>query len=69
MDKNQNFQVNITVPNIFWVFSVFQTLFYEIYMYKLDSFQQLYEEDYYYCPHFTDEDTKAQIGTVICPES
>lgn len=68
MDKNQNFQVNITVPNIFWVFSVFQTLFYEIYMYKVDSFQ-LYEEDYYYYPHFTDEETKAQIGTVICPES
>lgn len=68
MDKNQNFQVNITVPNIFWVFSVFQTLFYEIYMYKLDSFQQLYEEDYYY-PHFTGEETKALISTVICPES
>ena len=69
MDENKNFQVNITVLNIFWVFTAFQTLFYEIYMYKLDSFQQLYEEDYYYYSHFTDEETKAQISTVICPES
>lgn len=62
MDENQNFQVNITVLNIFWVFTAFQTLFYEIYVYKLDSFQQLYEEDYYYYLHFTDEETKAQSG-------